>query len=63
MFQTIRQFLFLCVFQKTIERIMCNRLHLYWFENDLLYNKQLGFQKEYSTDRDIVQLRDQIHDI
>ena len=42
---------------------MCNRLHLYWFENDLLYNKQLGFQKEYSTDRDIVQPRDQIHDI
>lgn len=42
---------------------MCNRLHLYWFENDLLYKKQLGFQKEYSTDRDIVQLRDQIYDI
>ena len=62
MFQTISQFLFFCVFQKIIERIMCNRLHLYWFENDLLYNKKLGFQKEYSN-RDIVQLRDQIHDI
>ena len=30
-------------------------------ENDLLYNKQFGFQKGHSTNHVIIQLADQIH--
>ena len=39
---------------------MYNRLYLYFTESNLLYNKQLGFQKGHSTDHAIVQLADQI---
>ena len=48
-------------FSKILERIMYNRLYLYLTENNLLYNKQFGFQKGHSTDHAIVQLADQIH--
>ena len=37
-------FVLLC-FQKILERIMYNRVFLYLIENDVLYDKQLGFQK------------------
>ena len=33
-------------FSKILERIMCNGLYLYSTENNLLYNKQFGFQKD-----------------
>ena len=42
---------------------MYNRLYLYLTENNLLYNKQFDFQKGHSTDRAIVQLADQIHEM
>ena len=42
---------------------MYNRLYLYFTENNLLYNKQFGFQKGHSTDHAIVQLADQIHEM
>ena len=42
---------------------MYNRLYLYLTENNLLYNKQFGFQKRHSTDHAIVQLADQIHEM
>ena len=42
---------------------MYNRLFLYLTENNLLYNKQFGFQKGHSTDHAIVQLADQIHEM
>ena len=32
-------------------------------QNNLLYNKQFGFQKGHSTDHAIVQLADQIHEM
>ena len=32
-------------FSKILERIVYNRLYLYLTENNLLYNKQFGFQK------------------
>ena len=50
-------------FSKMLERIVYNRLYLYLTENNLLYNKQFGFQKGDSTDHAIVQLADQIHEM
>ena len=50
-------------FSKILERIMYNRLYLHLTENNLLYNKQFGFQKEHFPDHAIVQLADQIHEI
>ena len=38
-------------------------MYLYLTENNLLYNKQFGFQKGHSTDHAIVQLADQIHGV
>ena len=40
---------------------MYNRLYLYLTENNLLYNKQFGFQKGHSTDHAVVQLANQTH--
>ena len=34
---------------KVLERIMYNRLDLHLIENNILYNKQFGFQKSHST--------------
>ena len=48
---------------KTLEKIMYNRLYLYLTENNLLNNKQFGFQKRHSTDHAILQLADQIHEM
>ena len=39
---------------------MYNRLYKHLQENNILYHKQFGFQKFYSTDYAIVQLIDQI---
>ena len=48
---------------KILEKNMYNRLYLYLTENNLLYNKQFGFQKRHSTDHAILQLADQIHEM
>ena len=40
---------------------MYNRLYLYLNENNLLYNKQFGFQKEHSTNHANVYFPDQIY--
>ena len=47
-------------FSKILERIMYNRLFSYLDKNDILYNKQFGFQKANSTDHAIIQLIDQL---
>ena len=39
---------------------MYNRLYKYLNENDILYEKQFGFQSGYSTNDAIVQLVDKI---
>ena len=36
-------------FSKMFTRIMCNRLHKYLTENNLLYCKQFGIQKRHSS--------------
>ena len=43
-----------------MERILYNRVHEYLNSNDILYEKQFGFQKGHSTEHAILQLADQI---
>ena len=44
-----------------LERIMYSRLYKYLTENNLLYCKQFGFQKEHSPEHAILQLVEQIN--
>ena len=37
-------------FSKILERIIYNRLYSFFSENNILYKKQFGFQKQLSTD-------------
>ena len=50
----------LSCFSKILERIMYNRLYAFLIENNILYDKQFGFQKEHSTEHAILQLTNQI---
>ena len=50
----------LSCFSKIFERVMYNRLYSFLVENDILYNKQFGFQKEHSTEHAVLQLTNQI---
>ena len=43
-------------FSKVFERILYNRVYNHLFSNNLLYNKQFGFQKNISTEYAIAQL-------
>ena len=49
-------------FSKILERLMYNRLYKYLKENNILYEKQFGFQGGYSTRDAIFQLVDNIFD-
>ena len=49
-------------FSKILERIMHNCFYSYLVQKYILYLKQFGFQKGHSTEYDIVQLADQIHE-
>ena len=49
-------------FSKVLEHLMYNRLYKYLKENNILYEKQFGFQSGYSTNDAIVQLVDKIFD-
>ena len=42
-----------------LERIIYNRFYFFFSENNILYKKQFGFQKEHSTDHVIVYLETQ----
>ena len=46
-------------FSKMLERIIYNRFYFFFSENNILYKKQFGFQKEHSTDHVIVYLETQ----
>ena len=50
----------LSCFSKILERIMYNRLYSFLIENNILYDKQFGFQKEHSTEHAILHLTNQI---
>ncbi|XP_057314221.1 uncharacterized protein LOC130655476 [Hydractinia symbiolongicarpus] len=47
-------------FSKILERIMYNRVYSFLNNNDILYNKQFGFQAGHSTDHAIIQLSQEI---
>ena len=47
-------------FSKMLERMMYNHLQKNWKDQNILYDKQSGFQTGYSTDHAITQLFDQI---
>ena len=47
-------------FSKMLEKIMYNKIYQHLRDNNLLYNKQFGFQKNNSTDHAIMQLYDQV---
>ena len=49
-------------FSKILECLMYNRLYKYLNENNILYEKQFGFQSEYSINDAIVQSVDKIFD-
>ena len=49
-------------FSKLLERLMYNRLYKYNLQNNLLYEKQFGFQASNSTKHAVIQLISQILD-
>ena len=53
---------FLPCFSKILEKIMYNRLYQHLQNNNILYDKQFGFQKANSTDHVFMQLADQLYD-
>ena len=52
----------LSCFSKILERIMYNRLYKHLLDQNILYKKQFGFQKNHSTDHAILELVSQITD-
>ena len=50
----------LSVFYKILERRMYKNIYKYIMENNLLYNKQFGFQSNNSTENAILNLVDDI---
>ena len=57
-----RPVLVLPCFCKILEHLMYNRLYKYLKENNILYEKQFGFQSGYFTNNAIVELVDKIFD-
>lgn len=47
---------------KLLERVMYNRLYKHLTNNDLLYEKQFGFQKQHSTEHAVMSLTNDISD-
>ena len=47
-------------FSKLLKRVMYNRLYKFLLENNILYQKQFGFQNAHSTEHAILQLVNQI---
>ena len=48
------------IFSKVLERIIYNRLYSFLTDNNILYEKQFGFQKNTSTEHAILQLAEDI---
>ena len=47
-------------FSKILERIIYSRLYSFFSENNILYKKQFGFQKQHSTDHVMVYLVNEV---
>ena len=50
----------LCCFFKIFEKIKSNCLSKHLLNNNILYNKQFGFQENHSTNHAVIQVADQI---
>ena len=50
------------LFSKILERIMYNRVYKHVSSQNLLYNKQFGFQNKCSTEHAILQLTKELHE-
>ncbi|XP_065643028.1 uncharacterized protein LOC136074619 [Hydra vulgaris] len=50
----------LSTFSKILERIMHNRVYIFFKENNFIYSKQFGFQKNTSAEHAILHLVDEI---
>ena len=48
---------------KILERIMYNRMYLYFDQNKILYGKQFEFRAHHSTDHALVELVDSLFDL
>ena len=48
--------------QKILERIMYNRVYKHVTSQNLLYNKQFGFQNKSSNEHAILKLTKELHD-
>ena len=53
-------FVLIC-FSKILERVIYNRLYKYRLDSNIIYKKHFGFYEGQSTDHEILQLLDQIH--
>ena len=62
LFTNYRPISVLPCFSKLLERLIYNRLYKYLLQNNLLYEKQFGFQASNSTEHVVIQLLSQILD-
>ena len=46
------------MFEKLIERVMCNKLKLFSRKNNILYKYQFGFRENHSTAHALIDLTD-----
>lgn len=53
-------FVLIC-FSKILERVIYNRLYKYRLDSNIIYKKHFRFYEGQSTDHEILQLLDQIH--
>ena len=48
-------------FNKVLERLIYNQLHLFLEKNDIIYKHQFGFRKRYSTEQAILEIIDHLN--
>ena len=51
----------LSMFEKLIEKVMCNRLKLFFKKNNILYKYQFGFRENHSTAHALIDLMEYIN--
>ena len=51
----------LSMFEKLIEKVMCNRLKLFLKKNNILYKYQFGFRENHSTGHALIDLMEYIN--
>ena len=46
--------------EKILEKLMCKTLHAFLNNNDIIYNLQFGFRKQYSTSHALISITENI---